>query len=336
MNAINYIEIETKSGYRSFELHQGDISDLSYPIDLICISAYSKSYWPVPNTVISSLHNRGINVEQLAGNCLFDFRDSFGGWLSKQIDGNAYNYILCMEMKGTGFNLDDAVKNLFTILSILEFRRLKIKSVAIPLIGTGSQRYEPNQVIELLIDNASDFLEHARYLEKIVFVEGNENKVKELNEAMDNILGRSKVRTPRGPLVDGIKQEIIGDIDKITKIIGRNEIFNDLRRIILSPNSRAFEIGGVSRRFVEFIAQDLSPSKKLYDLWKKIETLSTIGIAQWIIEYMHVLRVFGNEAVHEKTRNNRNPKYVEEKDLELCLFCIQRILDFYHNIKKKS
>ena len=39
MQAINFIEIETKSGYRSFELHCDDITDLEFDVDLLVISA---------------------------------------------------------------------------------------------------------------------------------------------------------------------------------------------------------------------------------------------------------------------------------------------------------
>ena len=82
MEALNHIDIETRSGYRSFELHQGDITDLPFNVDLMCVSAFSGAYDPVPGTVIGALNNKGVNVGQLAEDCLFDYKDSFGAWIS--------------------------------------------------------------------------------------------------------------------------------------------------------------------------------------------------------------------------------------------------------------
>jgi len=335
MQAINFIEIETKSGYRSFELHCDDITGLEFDVDLLVISAFSKSYEPIPGTVIGALYDRGINVEELVENCMFDFRETFGGWISREINESTFKQILCIEMKGTDFVLEETIKNLFTVLSIIEIGRLQIRSIALPLIGTGNQKFDPTNVVSTLIDQAIDFLHHARYLEKIVFVEYNDVKATTLSDAMDRQLGRSKVRVPKGPLVDGIKQEILGEIEKLISIIGTNEILTDLRGVISKGQCKSFELGGVSRRIVEFIAQDLTPAKKEFELMKKIDSLSSVGIAQWIVGYMQVMRVFGNEAVHEIKKDNRDPRFVDEKDLELCLFCIQRVLNFYFNHKNK-
>ena len=120
--SLNYIEIETKSGYRSFELHQGDITDLPFDVDMMCVSAFAGSYAPTPGTVIGALDKKGVSVKQLAKNCLYDYKDSFGVWISKQLEGRTYKYILCLEMKGTRFELKEAIWNLISVLSELEFR----------------------------------------------------------------------------------------------------------------------------------------------------------------------------------------------------------------------
>jgi hypothetical protein len=47
-----------------------------------------------------------------------------------------------------------------------------------------------------------------------------------------------------------------------------------------------------------------------------------------------MLRIFGNEAVHDKKDKNITPEYIDVNDLTVCLFCLQRILNFYINYKK--
>lgn len=336
MEALNFIEIETKFGYRAFELLSADITKMPFEVDLIVVSSFSNYYEPLPETVIGALHKQGVNVEKLATTSLFDFREPFGGWVSKEIKDKLFKHILCIEIKGTEFALEESIKNIFTILSVLEFGRLHIKSIALPLIGTGNQQFEATEVIDFLITHSLDYLRHSRYLEKIVFIEHKKEKADELNLAMDEILGRTKVKVPRGPLVDAIKQEILGNIDKILKVADDNQALIDLRRIITTPYTRAFELGGISRKIAELISHDLSPSKKYFDLWKKIDLLANESVAPWIIEYMHILRIFGNEAVHEKSNPNQKPIAIDEKDLELCLFCLQRLLSFYYDFKIKA
>jgi O-acetyl-ADP-ribose deacetylase (regulator of RNase III) len=336
MKALNYIEIETKSGYKSFELHCGDITNLDFNVDLLVLSAFSRSYKPVKGTVIGALYNKGIDVEKLAEDCQYDFRNCFGTWISKEISDQTFRQIICIEIVGTNFNIEEAIKNLFTTLSVLEVRRLQIHSIVLPLIGTGEQKQDAKKIISTLVDLSLEFLQHSRFLEKIAFVEYNESKAERLNEEMDTVLGRTKIKVPRGPLVEEIKKEIIGNIEKIIRVDDKNEIFLDLRTIINSSYCRTFELGGISRKLVEFIVYDLSPAEKHFELWKKIDSLSSIGIAQWILGYMHILRVFGNEAVHDKKKNTRNPESINEKDLELCLFCILRVVDFYYSIKRQN
>ncbi len=335
MPPLNFIEIETRSGdYRQFELHNDDITKLNFDVDLMAISAFAKSYSPTPKTVIGALSKIGVDVRELAKNPILDFRKSIGIWVSQEIKGYRFKHLVCVEIIGTKFSFRESIENLFSVLSVLEYKGFNINSIALPLLGAGSQKINSTTVISTLVDLSLDFLQFARYLNKVIFVVMNTEQAEALNETMNSVLGRSKARVPKGHFADGIKKEIIGEIERLTPLLGGNEILHDLKRIILS-DFRSFELGGISRKLIEFIINDISESStKHFELWKKIDSLSGQGIAQWIISYMHILRIFGNESVHCKQISNRNPEYIEAKDLEVCLFCIQRILDFYYSYKK--
>jgi len=81
--------------------------------------------------------------------------------------------------------------------------------------------------------------------------------------------------------------------------------------------------------------QALNPkASEIFDLMSKIESLKSQGVSQWIMSYMHTIRIFGNEAVHDKVQANRNPKSVDEKDLEIGMYCMIRIIDFYLSFRK--
>ena len=61
MALINFIEIETRSGYRSFEIHKGDITNLGFKVDMIGVSAYSGDYFPKQGTVIRAFYEKDVN-----------------------------------------------------------------------------------------------------------------------------------------------------------------------------------------------------------------------------------------------------------------------------------
>jgi hypothetical protein len=152
---------------------------------------------------------------------------------------------------------------------------------------------------------------------------------------MNKYLGREKIKAPVGPLTESIKKEIIWEISKINTEIHQIQVFVDLKRII-SSEFQAFELGGISRKVVEHILNDLIPvNDQKFELYKKIDSLKGyVNAAQWIVSYLHMLRIFGNEAVHDKKDKNITPEYIDVNDLTVCLFCLQRILNFYINYKK--
>ena len=57
-----------------------------------------------------------------------------------------------------------------------------------------------------------------------------------------------------------------------------------------------------------------------------IEALSSRGVARWVVSYLHVLRVFGNEVVHHGERPNQQPEHLTQADLEVCITVMHRLL----------
>jgi hypothetical protein len=187
--------------------------------------------------------------------------------------------------------------------------------------------------VPLLVNQALDFLMHARYLRKIIFVVQDAGQAEELNEVMDTVLGRSNVLVPKGPMIDGLKSEILKELERIETFSTVDYLVEELKRII-SGECRSFDLGVNSRKMVEFILSDISPEyNQSYSLLHNIRLLDNLGIAKWVQSYMHVLREFGNAEAHSSTTSKRNPETMSAKDLEVCLFCLQRVLDFYVNYK---
>jgi hypothetical protein len=148
---------------------------------------------------------------------------------------------------------------------------------------------------------------------------------------MNDTLGRVKIKSPTGVLADLLKKDLNSQIDLLIDKHKDDEVFYDLKRV-LNANFRPFEFGAITRKTIEKIIEKINPiEKNRIELIKKIQSLSTIGVSQWILSYFHTIRIFGNEAVHSKDLKNRTPEFVDDKDLEIGMYCMLKIIEFYLN-----
>jgi hypothetical protein len=63
---INFVQVETKTGIKEFELVQGDITNLPFATDLLCVSAFKYNYTPTDASIIGQLYRKGIDVGLLS------------------------------------------------------------------------------------------------------------------------------------------------------------------------------------------------------------------------------------------------------------------------------
>jgi len=342
---INAIQIDTLWGYKSFEIYQGDITKLEFFVDLLIVSVSPYSYTPVEGTVIGSLfENHNIELEEFREQSEFDLRNPFNCWISKEIANPKIRRLLCLEMhrksRSTEHEIKDLIENIFVALSILESKEIVVKTIALPLLGTGVMSFDVNLVIKYLLDYSLKHLQRSQYLDRVVLVAFEKEKAKILDNAMNQVLHRVKLVLPRKEYMNKIKSEFLGAIDNINLLIddSQAQLFTDLKRIVIDTECRSFELGIIARKLVEFIAEDILKHNKgaLYYKIEDIRSSSNPKIAEWIPLYMHVLRVFGNESAHEIGVVDRIPTVVSESDLEICLFCICRLLNFWIDFRNKS
>jgi hypothetical protein len=340
MKQLNLLEIDTHWGYRTFELYHGDITQLDFKVDVLAISAFRGDYAPTANSVIGALlRSCQINMQALSEQREIDLVDAFSCWVAKARPNNKFERVVCAELIGGKLEIKEVIENLFVVLSILEMKGVKAQTLALPVLGSGNQRLDPAVIIKELLSNSLKYLNHSQCMKRILFVEYEHDRAQQLNKAMNKELGRVKVVLPKGELFEGLRKEILKDIENARVLAETKsyELFNDARRLIASDQVRSFELGIISRRLVEFIVDDILPAKKKkFDLMGKIDSLKELEIADWIKSYMHVLRIFGNESAHEKLRPNRRPTSVTEADMALCLFCLQRLLQFWVEFKETT
>ena len=62
---------------------------------------------------------------------------------------------------------------------------------------------------------------------------------------------------------------------------------------------------------------------------READELANHGVSPWVVNYLHTLRVVGNEVVHIRERSARTPEELEAQDLAVCLFCLLRVARFW-------
>lgn len=329
----NLVQIETRTGIKDFELFHGDITNLPFPVDLIAISAFKDHYKPTPLTIIGQFHDKQVYIEKLSKDPLFNFKDSLGLWISKDLIDKNFKKIICLELVGNSYSFQNAIKNMFSAISIMEIQGYENQILALPLLGTGLQNFETSLVIQTLIEESLDFLKFSRVLKKVIFVVFSDDNAQDFDIKMDEILGRNKIITIQKDFAKIVLSDLIKTINEI---IDDDPIFLEYREIIKS-NYKFFIFAAMSRKVLEFIIGKIAPeTNSIFELSEKIKKLTEKRYAEWLRHYMHLIRVFGNEAVHSSNNSRTNPKYVESKDFEVGIYCMLRILEFYIQFKKSK
>jgi hypothetical protein len=131
-------------------------------------------------------------------------------------------------------------------------------------------------------------------------------------------------------IVGAIRSEIFTQIERLN--VADNGAAHVAERLgkAISQGSRSADVGMAGRLLREFVLAHIlvdEDIKKLspYDATKELRKLL---IAEWVISYLNLLHAFGNEAAHHKTQNSM-PSEIKGHDLGICLFAIQRVMDFW-------
>ena len=323
---LNFVQIETLTGIKEFELYQGDITNLPFQTDLLCISTFKDDYTPTTSSIVGQFLGNGISIEELSANPSLNFTDSLGIWVSPEIAGKNFKKILCLEIQGSASSFEESLRNLFSAISVVEMKQDGLSTLALPLLGAGDQEIDTNIVISKLINSSLHFLQYSKSINKIYFIVKSNSKSQLFNIEMNKFLGRKKVISPKGALTEILKNDISSLINKLKS---ENKLFYDFSRVINSE-FRSFEFGAIARKVTDFVISELNPnSKNIFDLRKKIDMLNDVHTAPWIQHYMHIIRHFGNEAVHNNEDKHKIPDQVESKDLEVGMICMIRIIEFY-------
>lgn len=338
---LNLLEIATPLGWRTIKLVEGDIThpDPASKPDILVVSSFKGSYRPVEKTVIGQLYkNHDLSVEALAEAPVFQVgaRDA---WLSKELEVSLpFRRIACVEMlkegndsSGLAQDVVRAVRSLFGLLAVAEINSVEVRTVALPILGTGEQRLGLDVVLPLIVETISKLLMNLNGVETVLLYVNRDGE--RASSILNQCLRRSDAELLR---IDRSDRRVALVRNKIQRILSfdrpRGRVaFGELADLLAREDSSFVTVAGVSRRVVEALMLEFlnfAGEEVCGELIRNIEALSKLKVAPWVLSYLHMLRIFGNEAVHEKP-HDRRPSMVNQGDFGALLVCLDQVLEWW-------
>lgn len=346
MERLNVVGIETSRGYRVMELYRADLTSGAVAADVLVVSAFQGDYTDVPGTLLASLKAElNIDLDHESRHAALDLRSALGCWVSREVEGALpFDRILVVEIPWNvratapteAGGVNESINHVFVTLAVLEAKGIPIASVAMPVLGTGSQRLPSGDIVAALLREGEKALQRQQYLERISFVERNPDRAAELSEAMDKQLGRAAITLPKSELIESLKHEVAMAVSNLAADLppGHSRLSQELHHFAANPTRSFHEVGLVARWVVEYVVSDLLPnSKSNTNLLSRIDSLGSIGVTPWVRGYMHTLRHLGNEAAHSSDTSKLIPPHAAKEDLAIALFCVLRVISFWREYR---
>lgn len=188
MKRLDSIQIDQSH----IELLQGDLTEIpaDLSVDLLVISAFPNNYQPTRTSLIGALDRKGLSVEKLAQSKNEDLRDTFSCWLSQEFNsthpGLGFHHILCFEPLGNG-NPPELVGDIYRALVPILADNPKIRSIAMPIVAAGNQRFPVATMLPPLLDASIHWLKSKLPLEVIRIVAYSEADAEEALQIFKHI-----------------------------------------------------------------------------------------------------------------------------------------------------
>ncbi len=197
MKRIFSIDLPTPHGDKTLSVVCGDVTRVDFPVDILTTSSYPGEYSPTPGSMFGALDGIGISVHELARRPYIDLRPVGGVWLSDEVesDNALISRIGCIEtaytIHGCRLMLDEealiaSMKSYFRMLDIASYSGVKMESVALPLLGTGSQGIPVGLIIPPLLSECVAFLKRNESVKNVIFIEYSREKAEAFVKAIES------------------------------------------------------------------------------------------------------------------------------------------------------
>ena len=178
MKPLYSVQINSDFGEKELAIYSCDVRDFDEKIDILTASAYIGSYAPTPRTLFEALWEEGVSVAELATHPMLDLRKPCNVWLSDEVPEGRVNArrIGCVELTvyAMAYSAEEAeqamlhsIKSYFAMLDIAAIYDVKMDTVALPLLGCGSQRISAELMTVPLLNECISFLKRNPLVKKM-------------------------------------------------------------------------------------------------------------------------------------------------------------------------
>ena len=177
-------KVKTSYGEKEISVEYGDITTLDYNVDVLTISAFKNEYSPTIGTIYHSLKQVGIDVISLAEDKFYDLKDNCNVWLSKALNKKKIpvTRIGVIEMEyDINFDLVEdkmlkSIKAYFKLLDIASTMDMEVETIALPMLGTGSQDISSSLIVIPVLTECINFLKRNEHVKRICLFDINKLK----------------------------------------------------------------------------------------------------------------------------------------------------------------
>lgn len=277
---------------KTIQLIHGDLCKRQEGCDVVVCSAFKNDYAPTFSSLIGALQwQRNISVDDLARTPELDLK-AMGCWLSGET-GTDFRRIACVELlshrESLGFDeecrIDLIIRKTFSTLRYLleqaNICLIPMKTVAMPVLGTGDQQIQLPYVLGTLIAQCQAILQTNDGVEKIVFYERDAQRAKLIAEALNTALMPNNTH-PLVFLSYSSKQTDVAS--EIHSLLEREHISCWMAPGSIPPGENYLDIIPAALSQVQVVLLLLTPDAE-QSRWVQKEISAAVGADKIVIPY---------------------------------------------------
>lgn len=321
---VNTCSIDTIFGNRTINLIKGDTIDINS--DIVVYT----------NSLSLYKQNREADFFTLVNNIEIRF------WKENNSNIMISNVINNAEDKIELFNRETMA--IFSSIKSLEFSNYEFNRVSLKIINEDVlDNYK--EYTKILLNIAIKFLKNSKSTEKVnIFIPSNSIE-EDWSVAFEKNLGRTYYK--HGSLV--VIESLINSLKETMEQMYSTGEFKELEFVLDSLYNEIDEVQSLSinniainaRKISEIISKEIASRKNInihkikYDLSAIINLLASKEIiAPWVIQYLHLARVFGNKSAHVETAIKYQPSKLYYSDFISILAALYNLLIFWQYNKE--
>jgi hypothetical protein len=332
MKILTSCNVETLSDSIIISLAHGNILAEANDHDVIVASVFAGSYATqvYPQSLIAGLERKyEISIEKCSRAPAFDVRAGLSTWAIRTKSGSL---IVILEFEPGADVFEMLIDLTYAIHALIRKRWITARArVLLPVLGTGAQRRDVSSVAPSLLKVAAQHFSQLNGISEVVIVDLSMERLLEVKHYWDDYLGRPSSTCLSSDLAKSVTNELKEMYERLRiREASHYRWIDELWGLLRDEQINSDTLPAICRQIVESVVADMwrkmKPDRRKRGLADDIEDLKNMGLAQWIIGYLHTLRQFGNYGSHYQGVSKTIPESLSERDLLLCLQCIRSIL----------